>query len=120
MSRNTFYCLSPADIEKTVASNLFKDFCSKRFCKNLVVESGVQILNLEFPLHLISYLLRVKEILMVSDIFTITDPHDTFKGWFRYIFSSLVSMSNKEHLRNKEKKFYFTLKTFFVLEIIKF
>ena len=57
---------------------------------------------------------------MVSDIFTITDPRDTFKGWFRYIFSSLVSMSKKEHLRNKEKKIYFTLKTFFVLEIIKF
>ena len=48
---------------------------------------------------------------MISDIFTFTDPHDTFKGQLHNIFSSLVSMSNKDHYcETRKKKFYFTFK----------
>ena len=42
------------------------------------------------------------------------------KGCVRFVYASLFFMSRREHLRSKEKLFYFTLKAHFVLEIFNF
>ena len=42
------------------------------------------------------------------------------KGYVRYIFASLFCKSKEEQLWNQKKKKYFTSKTLFILEIIKF
>ena len=38
------------------------------------------------------------------------------KGYVHYTFTSLFSMSKREHLRNKRNIFYFSSKAFFVLD----
>ena len=42
------------------------------------------------------------------------------KGCVRYIFASLFFKSNREHLRNKEKCFFFTSKALFIPKFYNF
>ena len=55
-----------------------------------------------------------------AECFSLTDYLNDFKGCVRYIFTDLFCIYKESICKTRKNVFYFTSKTLFVLEIIKF